>query len=463
MGGRGFFSGHNRAGESHTTWLIVPLATFPYRGEPMKILGWILKNIPTPSSMKRDALLLLILFLFNCFQFSSWATFGQVTTKPWLLLAWLYGLAGLVPLVLRDRAPVAVFAIQCIHTVAALPILHLYTPVVGIPVALYAISVHCSKNTSLLALLASFIPNGLDAIAALWIYDTNASAIKALIANAVFLTFTAIGAHGVGRLVQASRQRVQRLECEQKTAQEAVAEERKRIARELHDTVAHAVTGILLQAAVAIRRTPETNAQLKEPLANIETMGQQAMAELRRLLGVLVRSNSTGHAADIGELGPQPGLADLNPLLAGLKMNGMVVNFDEEGTPRNLDPSVDLAAYRIVREGLNNILKHAGEARNPKLRLAWEVENLIIEIDNGTSLTEASRRQELSLGHGLVSLRERAHAVGGHLYASPHSEVGYRLTATLPFAAPTVPQGVSSTTGLCACSQQPGDRGKLSA
>jgi signal transduction histidine kinase len=261
-------------------------------------------------------------------------------------------------------------------------------------------------------------------------------------------------------LTQASQRRVQDLENERQTTLEAVAEERRRIARELHDIVTHAVTVIVLQAAGAARvRETDFTRVGRQSLANIEIMGKQAMAELRRLLGVLVSSDPTDHAADIN-FGPQPGLADLPALLISVQASGMSVTVHEEGSRRDLDPSVDLAAYRIAQEGLTNVLKHAGKDGNPQLRLVWGAQSLIITIDNGTTLAGAPRRQALSVGHGLVGLRERAHAVGGYLRAGAHRGVGYRLTATLPFAAPAVPPGVSSTTGPYPCTQGPGDQGK---
>lgn len=440
----------------------------------MERSGWIPRGIHIPPSIKQDAVLLPALFVFNCFQFSSWTDLGQVATKPWLLLVWLYGLLGLVPLAWRDRAPVVIFAIQCAHTVAGWPILHYYTPVVGVPVALYAVSVHRSGRTSLLALLASFIPNGLIvSVVFFWnyhhVYHDFSDAVRTSIANSVFLVLVAGGAWGAGRLTRASQQRVQllerqqeqlerhqkHLESQQKTAQESVAEERRRIAREFHDIVTHSVTSIILQAAGATEVADIDPARVKQSLVNIETTGKQAMAELRRMLGVLVRSDPTDHAAGIGELGPQPGLEDLAALLATARNTGIPVTVCEEGIPRKLDPSLDLAAYRIAQEGLTNVLKHAGKDANPQLRLRWGTESLIIQIDNGTTLAEAPGGQGLSAGHGLVGLRERAHAVGGHLSAGAHGGVGYQLTATLPFAAPAVPPGVSSITGPCPCSEGP--------
>jgi signal transduction histidine kinase len=110
----------------------------------------------------------------------------------------------------------------------------------------------------------------------------------------------------------------------------------------------------------------------------------------------------------------------------------MKVSFHTEGEPRSLDPSVDLAAYRILQEGLTNVLKHAGKDPSPQLRLVWETHSVLIEIDNDTDLAEERRGQGLSLGVGLVGLRERAHAAGGCLHAGRHHGGGHRLTAILP-------------------------------
>jgi len=425
----------------------------------MKVPDWTPKGIHIPLSAKRDVVLLPALYLVNVIIFSAWLQLGQVTTKPWLLLVWLYGLAVLVPLVWRDRAPMTAFATQCVLTMAAWPIMHYYIPVAGIPVALYAVSVHYSKEISLLALLASFIPNGLAAAAVFRAHPTFAEGFRFFIPNAIFLVVVAVGVWGAGRLTQASRQHVQQLEREQETAREAevLATERRRIARELHDIVSHAVTVIVLQAAGAARVADTNFDKVKQSLAHIETTAKQTMAELRRLLGVLEASDCTHPAAGIDELGPQPGLADLTKLLTSLRATGMRVTVDIKGTPHELDPSVDLAAYRIVQEGLTNVLKHVGKDANPQLRLVWEDQSLLIEIDNGTNLAEAHRGQALSDNRGLVGLRERAHAVGGDLHAGPHRGGGYRLTTTLPLATPATFPEVSSTTVPHASTQGRGD------
>jgi signal transduction histidine kinase len=156
------------------------------------------------------------------------------------------------------------------------------------------------------------------------------------------------------------------LEYERKMAREALAAERNRIARELHDIVSHAVTVIVLQAAGAARVAETNLAQVIESLGHIQRMGEQAMAELGRLLGVLKADDGASPTAGgLGELGPQSGLAELPVLLGSLRATGMPVSVDVDGTPRALDPSVDLAAYRIMQEGLTNVLNTRGRIPTP--------------------------------------------------------------------------------------------------
>jgi len=400
----------------------------------MKISARMPRDAHIPPSIKRDIFLLPTVFVFNCFLFSTWRDLLHVGTNPWLFLVWLYGLAALLPLVWRDRVPLTVFATQWVVTVAAWPILPAYTPVVGVPISMYAVAFHRNWKVSLLMLLASLIPNGVAASVAFRNHPTLSGAISSFIPNIIFLVLVTISAWGAGRVSRAKQLRLQELEHERQTAQEAVLAERGRIARELHDIVSHAVTVMVLQAAGAARVAETNFAQVTQSLTHIEATGKQAMAELRRLLGVLQASDPKRHTPEMNGLGPQPGLADLPALLNSLHATGMPVAYHTEGAPRDLDPSVDLAAYRIVQEGLTNVLKHAGQHANPRLRLAWDAYSLQIQIDNDTNSVETSREQELSSGCGLVGLRERVHAAGGVLLARPHHG-GYRLTATLPLAS----------------------------
>jgi signal transduction histidine kinase len=398
----------------------------------MKILSRTIRGMDVSTPMKRDAILLPALFLFNSFEFSSWTQLGHVAAKPWLILVWLYGLIILIPLIWRDRAPLIVFIVQWVLAVATWPIMPYYTPMAGIPVALYAVSTHFPRRISSVALLSSFIPIGLDAIVAFRVYDSRAAQLSSFTQNAVFLILVAIGAWGSGRLTRASQRRVRRLEREHQMAHEAVSEERKRIARELHDIVSNAVAVMVLQATGATRVADTDFAAVKQSLANIETKGKQAMAELERLLTVLDDNSPAKDLPSAGRLQPQPGLADLTDLLTSFRATGRRIADHIIGMPRDVDPSIDLAAYRIVQEGLTNILRHASEHADPQLRLVWEAHTLIVELDNGTNLEEAHCGQPIPHGRGLVGLRERVHAVGGTLDAGPHRGGGYRLTATLP-------------------------------
>jgi signal transduction histidine kinase len=208
------------------------------------------------------------------------------------------------------------------------------------------------------------------------------------------------------------------------------------------------VAVILLQANAAAfiadtdfaQITDTKFAQIKQSLVHIRTVGKQTMAELRRLLLVLETSDAAHHAVGTSELKPQPGLADLTTLLTSLRATGMPVTAHIEGAPRDLDASVDLTAYRIVQEGLTNILKHAGKDANPRLHLSWKPQSLLIQIDNDTNFTETSHKSTLSVGRGLMGLSERARAVGGNLNAGSYKG-GYRLIATLPFSKPEISLG----------------------
>jgi signal transduction histidine kinase len=423
----------------------------------MRIPGWIPKSIHTPPLTMRDALLFSALYIFNCFVFSSWVDLGRLAAYPWWLpLVWLYGLVVLVPLAWRDEAPVVVFATQWVLTVVAFPIMSYYIPVAGMVVALYSVAVHHGRRVSLLALLASCIPLGLQLIAALFAEHPGRPPWVAFFTNGVLLVVATGWAWGLGRVNRATQRRVQDLERERESAREAdvLATERRRIARELHDIVSHSVTVTVLLAAGAARVAHTDFAQVTRSLAQIQTAGQQAMAERRRLLGVLEDHDGARREFDDDELKPQPGLANLPELLGSLHEAGMPVTVQVEGTPAELDSGLDLTAYRIVQEGLVNVLKHGGKNANARLQLTWNTHRLSIQIDNDTILTRATAT--FSGGRGLVGLRERAHAAGGNLCAGPRPQGGYRLTATIPLTP-----GVLSVPR--ASSQHRGNQGKVSA
>jgi signal transduction histidine kinase len=218
--------------------------------------------------------------------------------------------------------------------------------------------------------------------------------------------------------------RAELLEREQELrAQEAVVDERARIARELHDLVAHNVSVMVIQAGAERHSLPEEQAQTRETLGSIEQAGRQALADARRLLGMLRRDGERE------VLEPQPGLEQVAVLIEQVQRAGLQVSLTVEGEPRALDPGRDLCAYRIVQEGLTNALKHAGRSRAEVL-LRYAPGSLAIEIrDDG-----AGEAQLDGAGHGLIGMRERVALYGGELRAGARAGGGFEVLARLPLA-----------------------------
>jgi signal transduction histidine kinase len=226
---------------------------------------------------------------------------------------------------------------------------------------------------------------------------------------------------------EAAEERAIRAERERETAARvAVAEERGRIARELHDVVAHAVSVMVLQVGAVRHRMPETDTEDRDALRNVEQAGRTALAEMRRLLNAM-RSEGDGL-----ELLPHPGLDDLDALVADVRATGLAVEVRRHGEPVPLPPGLDLSAYRIVQEALTNVLKHAAEAR-ARVVLEYADDALAVTVtDDG--IPGPLNGNGHGGGHGLIGIRERVAVVGGEVDAGPRPEGGYEIRARLPFA-----------------------------
>ena len=203
----------------------------------------------------------------------------------------------------------------------------------------------------------------------------------------------------------------------------AVAEERARIARELHDVVAHAVSVMVLQVGAVRHRLPKTQEDDRDALGHVEQAGRTALAEMRHLLGAMRRDG------DGVELAPQPGLDDLDALLEEIGRAGLPVRLHLDGDPLRLPRAIDLSAYRIVQEGLTNALKHARASR-ADVTVRYATDGIQIEVhDDG-----AGRSTDDGAGHGLVGIRERVKIYGGEMTAGAATGGGFVLSARLPLS-----------------------------
>jgi signal transduction histidine kinase len=200
----------------------------------------------------------------------------------------------------------------------------------------------------------------------------------------------------------------------------AVAEERARITRELHDIVAHAVSVMVLQVGAVRHRLPDSLSEDREGLRTVEEVGRGALTEMRRLL-------SETHHDDEADRSPQPGLDRLGALMEEVRLAGLEVRFRVEGQPVSLPRAIDLSAYRIIQEGLTNSLKHSG-ARAAEVTVRYAIGDLHLEVfDDGAGATIDD-----GLGRGLMGIRERVKIYGGEMTAGGSSEGGYLLKVSLP-------------------------------
>ncbi|MDP9232584.1 MAG: histidine kinase [Actinomycetota bacterium] len=250
--------------------------------------------------------------------------------------------------------------------------------------------------------------------------------LSAFIATCIVFGLIWTVAFALGRKFQEAdeaKERAARAERErEERARSAVTEERARIARELHDVVGHSVSVMTVQASAVRRLLRPDQQREREALLVVERTGREALAEMRRMVGVLRRRPEEGPA-----LAPQPSLEHVERLVAQAREAGLPVELRIEGDPLPLPAGVDLTAYRLVQEGLTNALKHAGAQR---------AQVLVRYGDGGIEVTVSDDGRGAGSGdgggHGLVGMRERVAVYGGELEAGPREEGGYRLRAKLP-------------------------------
>lgn len=339
---------------------------------------------------------------------------------PWWHQA-LLTLAWTVPLVWRRRFPVPVLAV----VIATGPTIQLVNAQGGV------------TSYVLAAMLASYtVGRELDAPTAWWgpaltvlLPWTWFTLTGGALSDFVFVALLYGGTGAVGGLLRQRALHVRLLSAEAdelraqaaEREQRAVIEERARIARELHDVVSHSISVITVQTQATRLRLGGDHAEAQS-LAAIEGTARQAMAEMRRLLGVL---RATGDAL---ELAPQPGLGQVERLVSDVRSTGIDVQLVVQGTPTPLPPGLDLVAYRVVQEGLTNACKHAPSAR-VRVLLDHSPSAVVVTVEDDGAGSEAAGSAP---GHGLIGMRERVQLYTGRLTAEPRPAGGFIVRAELP-------------------------------
>ena len=378
------------------------------------------------SQQGADALLALVVLVASLVEIAAVSAEWSGPRAIEIVLA----LACSIPLVWRRSHPIAVAAVIAAGALATgaivAPVQGPFESFVAFEIAMYSVAVHARIRPGLATLVAVNVVGVLTWIAvALSVDGTNyGDWFPALVWT--------IGAFAVGRVIRSRNRRT--LELERLTvelgaerdarAREAVTVERARIARELHDVVAHNISVMGVQAAAASRIMQGDEPDVRRALVAIETTGRATVDEMRRMLGILRRSD------DELALAPQPSLRDLDALIEQVRAAGLDVDARIEGEPRALPAGLDLSAYRIVQEALTNALKYAAPA-HVEVVVRYQENAIVLEVVDDGAGSSGGR----GTGNGLVGMRERVALFGGDLRAGRRVEGGWALQATLPVGA----------------------------
>jgi signal transduction histidine kinase len=323
------------------------------------------------------------------------------------------------PLALRTRFPLGAWVASALGAIATSLVFsasivfaggYLVVFVLVNGLCLYAVTVRCRPRITVTATAVT--------VAGAAILDPGSGVV------AVFLTAIPVLLGAVVR----QRRRGERALAEQElrhSGERALLEERQRIARELHDVVAHHMSVIAIQAEAAPYKIADPPPELVESFGDIRSSALAGLTELRRVLGVL----RTGGR----DTAPQPGLADLDALLDSARSGGVTVTVARSGNPVPLPEGVDLSAYRIVQEALSNAMRHA-PGSHVQVQLAYRPDGLALEVCNDKVLALPAALP--GGGHGIIGMRERATMLGGSLDAGPTGDGGFHVAAVLPVSPP---------------------------
>lgn len=347
------------------------------------------------------------------------------TPRPTALIIWC-GLVAAAALLFRRRLPlstlVVITLLSALPTAVAGSFPDFYASFIPELAAVFAVAVHSSPARAVL------VPIAIGAVLLVCALRAPAFLVPAqLVTSAVGFPV----AYGAGRTVALLRQRADAeqmraevlLREQEIQAREAVVAERERIARELHDAVAHDVAVMVVHAGAATTALPEASGQVAVNLAQIQSSGRKAIDELHLLLGML--------HGDRDPLAVQPGLADLGGLVDELRAAGLPVSLTVAGEVRQLGEAMEVSAYRVIQEALTNVLKHAPGSRT-EVHVNYGASQLTLHVsDQGTG--DSARSPGLpSGGHGLPGMHERVRLFGGALTAGSRAGGGWDVVAVLP-------------------------------
>jgi signal transduction histidine kinase len=353
------------------------------------------------------ALVSLLLFL----------TVGAASRTDHVALSAALGTLETLPLLFRRQRPA--LALACVTTVAlAMSVLGIWGVPLTLGVALYTLATTRPPRPQRALAFGSIASVAVVVLVGDGL-EFGAAAARIVFLIAAWLLGESIGSRRA--YVREIEEKAERLEREQETeARRAAAEEQARIARELHDVVAHALSVIVVQAGAAADVFEVDPKLTRGPIHAIDGAARAALADLRRVLGVL--QQDTDYA-------PQPGMSRLDGLVEQVRATGLQVALEIEGRPRPLPAAVDLSAYRIVQEALTNVLKHA-DADHARVRIQYD-DALVVEVsDDGNGPVNGAA------GSGLIGMRERTALLGGTIEAGAAADGGYRIRASLPTRDP---------------------------
>jgi signal transduction histidine kinase len=346
-------------------------------------------------------------------------------TTPGPLRSLVLPLVLCAPLILRTRYPLTSWSVCSLgvfwasHVVAPLSVSFsaYIAPLLVYSLCLYAVAVRCKTWVVISA-------GAVTVFGAVFLEGQNLTGVLFIVAIPV----------ATGLIVRTRRGGREQLEVQERRheGERALLEERQRIARELHDVVAHHMSVIAIQAEAAPYKTEDPPPELVESFAEIRASALSGLSELRRVLGVL--------RSETAQVAPQPGLDDLPGLIESARAGGVTVTSGVTGAPRPLPEGVDLSAYRIVQEALSNAMRHApGSAVQVKLHYGDAA--LVVEVRNdglpsngqaGVAGQSAGSGFSHGSGHGIIGMRERATMLGGNLQAGPTGKGEFLVTAALP-------------------------------